>query len=79
LSLEFQLQAFLAISLVMLAERFRFDSHAAEGPNHSGISVGVGVNVGTSIVGGEEVSVAIEVGVAVPVFDGVGVGVFVGV
>ena len=63
----------------MLAERFRFDSHAAEGPNHSGVSVGVDVNVGTSIVGGKEVSVAVEVGVAVAVFDGLGVGVLVGV
>lgn len=35
------------------------------------------MNVGTSVVGGEEVSVAVEVGVTVPVFDGVGVGVFV--
>ena len=39
--------------------------------------VGDGVNVGTSIVGGKEVSVAVEVGVTVAVFDGVGVGVFV--
>ncbi len=49
----------------MYTKRFRLDLRDSEGPNYSGVSVGAGVNVGTSIVGrevgGGKVSVAVEV------------------
>lgn len=63
----------------MFPKRFRFDCHVSEGTIYSGVAAGVRVNVGTSIVGGGEVSVTVDVGVAVAVFEGVSVGVLVGV